>query len=169
VRRQDQLVFAPVGIVDLGAVGRGGSGSHYLGIDGQEHIGKCPAKQNGPWVGFNEFLAGRLAKRLELPVPDFRVVHFQGPLVAPAQWFCSRRVKPGCNPTAESFAKLVNAHQLGGIAVFDVWLCNTDRSALNTWAETLVDGGEQDRPDRGYPARVPIRRRGAHRAVRCVR
>jgi hypothetical protein len=44
-RRQDQLVFAPIGIVDLGAVGRGGSGSHYLGIDGQEYIGKCPALQ----------------------------------------------------------------------------------------------------------------------------
>jgi hypothetical protein len=107
-----------------------------------EYIGKCLSRQNGGWVCFNEFLAARLAASLGLPVPEFQVIQFQGPLAAPEQWFCSRR-KPGGNPTPETFQRLVNGEQLPGIVAFDVWLCNTDRSRSNMWAENLVSGDER--------------------------
>jgi hypothetical protein len=140
--RQGRLVFAPPGIIDLGPVGAGGSGAHFLSINGQQHVGKCPSKSNGRWVCFNEFLAARLATQLGLPVPLFQVVQFQGSLSTSEQWFCSRRM-PGANPVPATYGRLVNGPELGAIAVFDIWLCNTDRSAANLWAQPIATGRDK--------------------------
>jgi hypothetical protein len=121
----------------------GGSGSHFLSINGRQHIGKCPTKSNGPWVCFNEFLAARLATKLELPIPPFQLVQFQGPLGAPEQWFCSERLLPGANPVPASWGRLVNGEALGAIAIFDIWLCNCDRSPTNLWAQRVATDREK--------------------------
>ena len=141
--RQQRLVFAPLGTVDLGQVGQGGSGSHYLSINGRQHIGKCRSRANGAWVCFNEFFAARLATRLDLPIPPFQVVQFQGSLATSEQWFCSERITPGANPVPATYGRLVNAEKLAGIAVFDIWLCNTDRSPTNLFAQQV--GTNQER------------------------
>jgi hypothetical protein len=49
----------------------------------------------------------------------------------------------GSNPVPASYSSLVNLEQLGGIVLFDIWICNTDRSPSNLWAEKLTTDAEK--------------------------
>lgn len=141
--QQRKLVFAPIGTVDLGPVPGSGSGARYLSLNGVQHISKCKSHSNGIWVCFNEFFAARAASRLGLPVPPFQLVAFRGDLASTETWFCSKRVEPGSNPDAVSFSQLRNSDVLGGIVVFDLWLCNTDRKNANLCVEKFSDNTEK--------------------------
>jgi hypothetical protein len=78
--RQDRMIFAPMGVIDLGQVGCGGSGSHYIAVDGQEYVGKCSAKQNGGWVCFKRRAArrDRRVRRVALQYGPLVVEHVGG-------------------------------------------------------------------------------------------
>lgn len=140
---QGSLIFAPEGVIDLARAPQGSSGARFLSINGVPHVAKCRQHSNGPWVCFNEYFAARAAATLQLPVPQFSTIRFQGALPQPALWFCSKRVHPGRNPDAASFGRLVNGDTLGGIAVLDFWLCNNDRSPANLYVEELAGHRER--------------------------
>src|SRR5260370_3268988 len=113
---QGSLVFAPEGVIDMGPVPQGGSGARFLSIRGVEHVAKCRQHSNGPWVCFNEYFAARAAATLELPVPAFAVIQFQGALAQPALWFCSRRAPPRRQPDAARFRPRLHASGPAGLA-----------------------------------------------------
>ncbi len=98
-----------------------------MAINGVRHICKCRSHANGVWVCFNEFLSARIATRLELPVPGFRLVEFRGSLPATETWFCSQEVHPGTNLDSTNYNSIRNQSAASGIVLFDLWLCNTDR------------------------------------------
>src|SRR5260370_16441756 len=116
---QGSLVFAPEGVIDMGPVPQGGSGARFLSIRGVEHVAKCRQHSNGPWVCFNEYFAARAAATLELPVPAFAVIQFQGALAQPALWFCSRRGPPRRNPRPPGFGRPPHPRTLGATPVPD--------------------------------------------------
>src|SRR5260370_30253730 len=113
---QGSLVFAPEGVIDMGPVPQGGSGARFLSIRGVEHVAKCRQHSNGPWVCFNEYFAARAAATLELPVPAFAVIQFQGALAQPALWFCSRRGPPPPHPAAAALGRPGHPHAPRGTA-----------------------------------------------------
>lgn len=124
---QSKLTYAPIGVIDMGRASGGGSGARRLVIDGVRHICKCPQYSNGLWVCFNEFLAARIATRLELPVPSFKVIQFQGSLPARQSWFCSEEIQPAGTLDGSNCTSLVNKEAACGILLLDLWLCNVDR------------------------------------------
>lgn len=150
MRRQTRLVFAPIGIVDLGPAGDGGSQARRFAVNGIRHVAKCLAHQNGPWVCFNEFFAARVATLLELPIPDFHLAEFQGNLPKKDTWFCSKEIHPGGIILRESHQSLANREQAAGILTFDVWLGNTDRKAAHLRTHQCLDGERMLMIDHGH-------------------
>jgi hypothetical protein len=140
---QRPLVFAPLGILDLGRVPAGGSGARFFAINGVQHVCKSRTASNGVWVCYNEFFAARAGEGVGLPIPPFQVVSFRGGSPQPEMWFCSRRIQPGQNPDSLSYTRLSNPEILGILVVFDLWICNTDRSNTNLYVEKRPDGNEK--------------------------
>lgn len=114
--------------------------------DGRQYIVKF---KNNPVQGtralVNEYVAGRLAQLLGLPVPPFKIVHIGKPFFKenpvlfryrfrPGHQFASQFI-PNClnKIDKESLPKLniVNRKHFAGIIVFDQWVSNIDRRNRN--------------------------------------
>jgi len=92
----------------------------------------------------NEYVAGKLARTLHLPVPRFRVVYIPKKFIKKKRKLRRHRFKPG-RQFASRFipggishvrklpprSKIVNRQQLAGILVFDQWVNNVDRLKRN--------------------------------------
>ncbi|MFC4075965.1 HipA family kinase [Salinithrix halophila] len=92
----------------------------------------------------NEYVAGRLARMLHLPVPQFQIVYIPQTFIranlspykfAPGHQFASRFIDncvrehaKRCLPNRRC---IINGRQLAGIIVFDQWVSNIDRKVRN--------------------------------------
>ncbi|PRX40361.1 HipA-like protein [Planifilum fimeticola] len=114
--------------------------------DGRHYIVKF---KNNPVQGtralVNEYVAGRLAQLLGLPVPPFKIVHIskhffkENPVLfrhrfLPGHQFASEYI-PDClkkiDKESLSGLNIVNRRHLAGIIVFDQWVNNVDRRRGN--------------------------------------
>ena len=129
---------------------RGGSQAHLMRADdGHFYVIKFTNNPQGSRILANEWLAGRLAQALALPVPPMAIIAVPQRLIAaspdlvrrtggqaqpcaPGLQFGSRL--PGKDPHApiydylpsQAMAKLDNSSAFAGIFVFDKWTCNCD-------------------------------------------
>lgn len=126
--------------------------------DGRPYIVKF---KNNPVQGtralVNEYVAGRLAQLLGLPVPSFKIVHIgkqffkENPVLyryrfRPGHQFASEYI-PNClkkiDKDSLSQLNIVNRKHIAGIVVFDQWVNNIDRRRRNILLRPLSG-------DRGY-------------------
>lgn len=129
---------------------RGGSQAHLMRADdGHCYVVKFVNNPQHPRVLANEWLAGRLAQTLGLPVPPMAMIQVTPELVANSPGLvlrigsklvpCAAGVQFGSrlpcdNPRAPIYdylpepalARLSNSHAFAGMVVFDCWTCNCD-------------------------------------------
>lgn len=114
--------------------------------DGRKYIVKFKNNAQGTRALVNEYVAGRLARLLNLPVPPFQIVYIPQTFVranpilsqynfAPGYQFASEFMH-NCtlNPDKRRLpvrANIINGGQLAGIMVFDQWVSNIDRKIRN--------------------------------------
>lgn len=93
------------------------------------------------YVAANEFVAANLARELDLPILDFRVLCMDG-----NQYFASAYMDEGTYynlATEELFSGCINRHRAAQAVVFDVWICNIDRHAWNLIVRKIIDKRSQ--------------------------
>jgi hypothetical protein len=121
--------------VDLGQV-PGSSRARRLHLaDGTQVIAKGEHSQQGNrFVLVNECICSRLAKCLDLPVPDMRIVKFEG-----ITWFGSLVVEGTDAFTPDLFGAVIsNRHEAAALAVFDLYIRNIDRAECNVLAQGMA-------------------------------
>jgi hypothetical protein len=115
----------PGGIIDLGALA-GASGGQRLQIVGSNvYASKCfiPAR---PYTLVSEAVCAELAILLDLPIPGYRQIAFQGKLWFGLEWRAEGRdLKPGME------SNLTNLDVVPAMFAFDVLVCNPDRNRGN--------------------------------------
>ncbi|MDR7001851.1 HipA family kinase [Neobacillus niacini] len=123
----------------------------FLMSDGKEYLVKFKENPQGTRVLVNDWVVGRLAQLLGLPVAPFELTYFSkydfkkfSDLYRygfkPGHQFASKLLKD-CTGLWEprSNEKIVNIDTLPGIIVFDYWVNNTDRDTGNVLLEKLSD------------------------------
>ncbi|PZE21488.1 hypothetical protein CBW46_009090 [Paenibacillus xerothermodurans] len=123
--------------------------------DGCEYVVKFKNNRQGTRVLVNEYVVGRLAKLLNLPIVPFKVVSISQKFIKANKRLARRRLKAGrqfaslyldhCVPLSQARPpgrrQLRNADQLKSLIAFDHWVNNTDRGRGNI----LVDGYSRSR------------------------
>ncbi|MBD8135590.1 HipA family kinase [Peribacillus frigoritolerans] len=139
---------------------RGGTAHVILFSDGKEYVVKWfDTKKGREKEVVNEYLIGKLAELLSLPVIPFDLVYIpedfikKTPELQSTQHNYSSGYQYGCvfirnstvfenvreNPPTKTDVK--NRDMLAGITVFDQWVNNSDRGTMNVILENLSDGG----------------------------
>ncbi|WP_274366048.1 HipA family kinase [Paenibacillus thermotolerans] len=114
--------------------------------DGLTYVVKFKNNPTGTRVLVNEYVAGKLARLLALPVPPFRIVPISNDFIeqnpelaafrfAPGMQFASLFIEGAAN-LRDAYAcpgglRIVNRGELAGVVLFDLWLSNTDRKENN--------------------------------------
>jgi hypothetical protein len=122
-------LFPILGVVDLGPVGEGVSGAHWLGVYDEQgltvYAAKCRSEQH-PYLLVNEAVCAAVADALQLPIPAWAAILLDNQL-----WFGLEKKEPKVAYTAENLISCVNSDQVPGILVLDVLVCNSDRHIGN--------------------------------------
>jgi hypothetical protein len=139
---------------------RGGTAHVILFSDGKEYVVKWfDAKKGREKEVVNEYLIGKLAELLSLPVIPFDLVFIPEEFIKKTPELQSTKLnyssgyQYGCvfienstvfenvrvNPPTKTDVK--NRDMLAGITVFDQWVNNSDRGTMNVILEILNDGG----------------------------
>lgn len=123
--------------------------------DGRKYIVKF---KNNPIQGtralVNEYVAGRLAQLLGLPVPRFKIVHISRQFFRDNPTLFRHRFRPGHQFASEYIPNclkkidkksltqlnIINRNQLAGIVVFDQWVNNIDRRKRNILLRPIAKG-----------------------------
>lgn len=156
-RRQNDMTKYPVQYVQTL---RGGTAHVILFSDGKEYVVKWfDTKKGREKEVVNEYLIGKLAELLSLPVIPFDLVYIpeefikKTPELKSSKHNYSSGYQYGCvfiknstvfenvreNPPTNMDVK--NRDMLAGITVFDQWVNNSDRGTMNVILENLSDGG----------------------------
>jgi hypothetical protein len=91
-----------------------------------EHwIGKNPDNAGFPYVIVNEYVCASLASALGLKVPDCKITY-----IANQAWFVSFYLD-SYPFTPSRFTQSKNLNEVPLILLFDIWVCNLDRSSAN--------------------------------------
>lgn len=107
--------------------------------DGNEHIE--PTDEIGSKALFNEVVCGRLAKQLDIQIPDFRIVHLSQEVIDNNEEMIACGLKPGCcfaslyrkgRGISKSYVDISrNQNRLPEIILFDQIILNIDRYDRN--------------------------------------
>jgi hypothetical protein len=145
IMTRSQSVTIVNAIRDLGAVGKGGSGSHFFQCDdGKEYVVKFAALAPDKTV-INELIGGSLAMILKLPTPKMVLVMLSVEIITLSEDLRRKNIQPGIHLGIERLPKdcwdfdtlpanflskneLINREDLYGVVTFDNWLLNTDRN-----------------------------------------
>ena len=116
---------------DYGYVGDGASGAHgALCENGEEYLLKGPAYSPGhPQVAANEIIAAGLAGLLTLPILDHTIAESDGHLFFASSLMPKKTFMPFVTP--ELLETCQNRDRVYDVAVFDTWICNSDRHSGN--------------------------------------
>ncbi|HZG61390.1 MAG TPA: HipA family kinase [Anoxybacillus sp.] len=111
---------------------RGISSPFLVQLNNQSlYVVKFKNNPKGPRVLVNEFVAGELAKLLNLPVPSFKILPFPPP--NSGHQFCSKYIPKAFglpkNPPAKHL--ISNRKEIIGLILFDYWINNIDRHRNN--------------------------------------
>ena len=135
-------------IKHIRAMPRGSSRpQQILFSDGRHYIVKFKNNaRQGTRALVNEYVAGRLARLLHLPIPRFKIVYISRSFIktnkilsrlhfAPGHQFASEVIYP-CKKNFDIHShprnlNILNRKQLPGIIVFDQWISNIDRLQRN--------------------------------------
>jgi hypothetical protein len=128
-------------IEDFGVVGGGVSGGHHVRCEnGQEYLLKGRAfSPDNPYVAANELIAARLARCLDLPVLGAEVARLKDQLFFASPWM-DRHFFGNFGPDALSGC--LNRERVYDIAVFDAWICNSDRHEGNLLVRHAPTGAD---------------------------
>lgn len=125
-----QGLFPSDAIVDLGNLKENTASSPHIFFEpdsGQTFVAKSrktnPAE---PYTPANEFLAWQLAMALGLPIPESKLLPFNG-----EKYFCSLIHQPKKLWSPPVLQNLLDPNILFDIVAFDVYTCNTDRHVNN--------------------------------------
>lgn len=99
-----------------------------------EHwIGKNSDTAGFPYIIVNEYVCASLASALGLKVPDCKVAS-----IADKAWFVSCYLD-SYSFTPTRFAQSTNLNEVPLILLFDMWVCNLDRSSTNLLLVRIED------------------------------
>lgn len=110
--------------------------------DGNQYVAKFPGNPDGTRVLINEFVCGSLAKKLKLPLPDFKIIKIdnieefdilKGNIeLINGSIFCSKYVEKATHiPSYRFIRKVNNINDSLKILIFDVIIGNNDRNQGN--------------------------------------
>jgi hypothetical protein len=115
--------------------------------DGHKYVVKFKNNRQGDKVLVNEYVAGKLARYLRLPVPKFTIVHIPKRFIQttslktfgfqPGVQFASRYIENGVCYSKNLSSQVINHHHLIGMVAFDHWVNNTDRNIRNLLLEPV--------------------------------
>lgn len=119
--------------------------------DGRSYIVKFINNPSGTRILANEYVVGRLAEMLALPIVPFEIVGIPKSFIERYPALSSRRFQPGtafasryiehCLSLDKSVLStklnIANREALAGIIVFDQWIGNTDRKVNNLLVKPL--------------------------------
>jgi hypothetical protein len=127
--------------------------------DGKKYVVKWKSSIKGEKEVVNEYVVGKLAKLLSLPVIPFELVYITDEFIMKTPELHSNQNKYdpgyqyGClyidnyfvladlEESPPSKAEIKNRDMLAGITVFDQWVFNSDRNVTNLLLEPLNEGG----------------------------
>ncbi|MEH7385239.1 HipA family kinase [Bacillus sp. JJ1521] len=125
---------------------KGHSSPHLIRFDdGNDYVVKFKNNPTGTRTLVNEYVAGKLAKLLKLPVIPFRTVYISQEFIDRnqclssnfssgtqyASLFLEDTVYLPKNVELDEKIKIINYEQLAGVIAFDYWLGNVDRNRKN--------------------------------------
>jgi hypothetical protein len=121
--------------------------------DGHTYAVKFKNNPSGTRILVNEYIAGKLAQLLSLPVVPFEVVAISSDFIKANAIFSKYKFQSGnqfaslfidnCNHLSKDLSNKVNLKNhdhLAGIIVFDIWIDNTDRKEGNVLLEPQQQG-----------------------------
>lgn len=126
----------------------GGRSSPHLILfdDGHKYVVKFKNNPQGNWVVTYEYIVNTLASRLQLPIPQFKIVRIRSDFIKENKELAKIGFKSGSQFASQfiensvtfldlpnNLAKehIVNADQIAGLIVFDHWIGNSDRNTKN--------------------------------------
>ncbi|WP_416149885.1 HipA family kinase [Salipaludibacillus sp. HK11] len=109
--------------------------------DGQKYAVRLMIDNKSIRPLVNEFVAYRLAERLDLPVPKTSIVHVSDNLIQNSSRF-PKNIVPGNHfgsfyyidtilPTKKSIFRCRNVDKIADMLLFDIWINNRDRNLTN--------------------------------------
>jgi hypothetical protein len=131
----------------------GGNAHVILCSDGNHYMFKWNPGSRRPKEMVNEYIVGKLAKLLSLPVNPFELIYFNEEFIksTPELKACSPGLKFGSLVIKDSLVfadvaqdppskqKIINSDILAGMIVFDQWIYNSNRNANSL----LLQPGDQ--------------------------
>lgn len=113
--------------------------------DGHRYVVKFKGNRQGTRLLVNEYVIGRLAELLSLPVPPFVNIPIDEKFLKKYKSLSTLRFQPGTqiafryvedaitfpSPPQLKRKRIVNHHHLPQILVFDHWISNSDRNRFN--------------------------------------
>jgi hypothetical protein len=121
--------------------------------DGRTYAVKFKNNPSGTRILVNEYISGKLAQLLSLPVVPFEVVEISDDFIKGNPVFSKYKFKSGnqfaslfidnCIHLSKDSPKQVNINNrnhLAGIIAFDLWIGNTDRKEGNVLLEPRQEG-----------------------------
>jgi hypothetical protein len=129
--------FDQQGYVDIGKVGVGVSGAHYIACLGKGSLGYYVAKQydpQKPWTLVSEWICADIASLLGLPIPARKIIPFNGKWLGFELRSEAKSFEPGMEQN------IINCEVIAGMIAFDVWICNRDRNPGNVLLQRPSDG-----------------------------
>lgn len=135
-----ELSFFPtLGVYDLGEVsGPTSSKPHYLRLHERKGaslwVGKCRDICPDPYTTLKEYVCYRLAKLLDLPVPDYYILKD-----GERYWFAVSLVRPTDNFLEKYFLQAENANLIPDMLAFNILVANTDLHEDNILLERISD------------------------------
>ncbi len=145
-RRRDVLADAvaplpPVAVLDdFGPIGSGASRARSVSTGTGEFLVKGPdLTTDNQYVAANEYLAAKLARRMNLPILPCEIVELHGHVYFGSEYMPSGTWYPII--TEPLFQGVRNREAVYGLVVFDAWIVNTDRHAQNLLVRSIRGGG----------------------------
>lgn len=123
--------------------------------DGRKYVVKFKNNPQGNRALFSEYVVGKIAERLDLAVPRFKVIKISDEFISANPILIQSQFKKGYQFASEYMEdsrtlkwfrprptkkEIVNRQDAAGIIVFDHWLGNTDRKGENMLLQPCANG-----------------------------
>jgi len=146
-------------VLSIQKMQKGHSKPHLIRFnDGNDYVVKFKNNPTGTRMLVNEYVAGKLAKLVNLPVTPFRTVYIPRKFIEANPSLSEFGFRSG-NQFASLFISdssylpkeldpayplhITNIEQLAGVIAFDYWLGNVDRNRKNLLLKPMPDAGLQ--------------------------
>jgi hypothetical protein len=138
LKLSDDELFETLQIARMGpSVGRGMSQAKTaVGMDGSEYMIKGPSlSASYPFVAACEYIAGRMAARIGLPVLNSRFLQKDGDTFWGSEYIPDGKTYGSVSK--ELFYQCLNRDDCYKLVMFDTWMCNCDRYHDNLIIRTI--------------------------------